>query len=764
MPASIYSNSVYEQVKYNSLLDVRTLHSGREKGIKENKYMTTRNQVRERVKQILLDGFTAAAALWIGQMVLPEYEIFNRLIYKSTGVPGASPWLYILFPAAVVVVQAAADSIGMVRGRTLKEELIRIGAGSLVGVGFSWIILSAAEAVFSKRLLVVTVLTYVMAGLVPYVWYRLEQKGRISSAGVVQNVLAPAVLMSVYALLYSQGAARILPEGVNPFFARTLSLTLLGVIGILLLAAGQLVLWGGKLRMPKGKTEDSGVGAGRLLLLLVIAAPVVQYILANRDILSVEDMVIILGAVLLAGLVVGYGIPAVLGRVMSRQVTAAIGLSFLLTVINMASLSRIFAWYGKGNIWIQLVVLAAGYGLFWMFGKLDNNRDLALAAGVLFLFGSGVLQLPFNGAYTERGSDGGVEESLIGLDHPLITMVQEEIPERMPNIYFLVYESYVNVETMAAHGINNSEQMAYLLEQGFVHYPHTYTVAPFTIGSMRSMLNASSGLYGKEPRSAASGDGVVQNALRQLGYVTYGVFSSDYIFRGVGSSYDVYYPEVKTVEPYAYLLSAIAVGEFRFDLEEDLDFANISFDEFSQRKREVLGSADSERKFLYTHTPMPGHSQNSGTCLPDEIQRYEEHLRAANEEMKRDISLLLENDPGAIIIIAGDHGPSLTKNCTFTSKGGYELEEISRLDIQDRYGAFLAVRWPQGERYDGYEIEVMQKLFLTVFAYMYDDLSIMDFATEEDLSSRDRFISGANVIDGIIQGGIHDGEPLFTSD
>ncbi len=63
------------------------------------------------------------------------------------------------------------------------------------------------------------------------------------------------------------------------------------------------------------------------------------------------------------------------------------------------------------------------------------------------------------------------------------------------------------------------------------------------------------------------------------------------------------------------------------------------------------------------HTHLPYHSQNSGVCRPDEIELFGERLAQANIEMKQDLALVLENDPEAIVIVAGDHGPHLTKNC-----------------------------------------------------------------------------------------------------
>ena len=101
----------------------------------------------------------------------------------------------------------------------------------------------------------------------------------------------------------------------------------------------------------------------------------------------------------------------------------------------------------------------------------------------------------------------------------------------------------------------------------------------------------------------------------------------------------------------------------------------------------------------------------------------------------------------------------LTKNC-FELSGIYDISEITRLDIQDRYGTFLAIRWPtQGfEEYD--DIVVLQDLFPAVFAYMFQDPNLLE-ARVDPVTVQNDAISEAKVIDGIIEGGINDGEPLF---
>jgi len=215
-----------------------------------------------------------------------------------------------------------------------------------------------------------------------------------------------------------------------------------------------------------------------------------------------------------------------------------------------------------------------------------------------------------------------------------------------------------------------------------------------------------------------------------------------------------------TLNPYSsvnLLTKAIFMGELRFDI----NFEIVPWEgDFSQDKNTIFSEVSVEPKFIYMHFTLPSHSQNSGVCRPNEIELYGERLAEANLVMRQDVELIIENDPKAIVIVAGDHGPYLTKNCTST-ENDYEISEISRLDIQDRFGTFLAIRWPSSdfEEYD--DITVLQDLFPTIFAYIFEDSDLLESRIEPLIYYGGKSISGSNVSDGVIVGGIHNGEALF---
>jgi len=164
---------------------------------------------------------------------------------------------------------------------------------------------------------------------------------------------------------------------------------------------------------------------------------------------------------------------------------------------------------------------------------------------------------------------------------------------------------------------------------------------------------------------------------------------------------------------------------------------------------------------MYTHTG-PGHSQNSGQCRDNETAIHAKRVRIANKEMKEDVETIIKNDPNAIIIVNGDHGPKLTGNCTRLDNF-MKKDEVSRLDIQDRFGAFLAIRWPNTFTVYDKNLTVLQDIFPAIFATLYKDKKIFNVLKVKPLTAdgQENRTAGVRIDNGIIKGGINDGELLF---
>ncbi|MDP8236213.1 MAG: hypothetical protein P9M08_07500 [Candidatus Erginobacter occultus] len=563
------------------------------------------------------------------------------------------------------------------------------------------------------------------------------------------HLLIPLGVLTAYFFSFSVLLSRLLPE-----YERTVTTVFVSRAGkiSLVLAAGALLIFFTVLKITRGRkftisNRREKLSAADLLLLLVPLSPIVQYIINNREILSLPGSLLILAVFILLSLLVVILIPAGLGRIGSTKTLMIAGMTFAFLITGMASFSARYRWFQTGNLKVQLVIFAAIFAAARLLYRKPAGRKFLYFFVTVFFISNAAVHLI--SADRPRNSPGN-----IGGENRLAALVNKRTPPVRPSIYLLVYDAYVPNETMLEYGIENSTQEEYLEELGFRIYPRTYSVGEYSIVSMSRVLEASTDYYSAS-RRGVSGDGTVQRLLKSFGYETYGIFRHHEFFRGIGSRYDFSFPEPRTGTTPALLVKAILMGEFRFDVE----FDPTSPEQFRAYKMGVFGNASSPPRFVYTHSPLPNHSQNSGVCLPDETDLFRERLVEANVQMKEDVESLIENDPGAIIIVAGDHGPYLTKNCVGTG-GNYDISEISRLDIQDRFGTFLAIRWPDEDfsRYD--EITVLQDIFPAVFSYLFRDSRFLEARIEAKTLSP-MAISGAAVVDGIIRGGINDGEPLY---
>lgn len=528
---------------------------------------------------------------------------------------------------------------------------------------------------------------------------------------------------------------------------------------IFLLTAGLIFLFvflfsrirGDKSSLPQ-IVDDSIKPADSILVLLPLT-PIIQYVLNNQDILSVTGSLSIIGIFAAFTIVISLIIPTLFTRFGLARTLMMTGIAFAFTITNMASLSASQNWFESGELAFQLaqffVIFAMGSVVYIIAG-----RNFTYLIVVLYFVINGYFNLPL----VEK-----TDERALATDpkNKLIQLVDSKKPKYTPNIYFLVYDAYVANETMSGYGIDNKPQEEYLAEKGFKLYPHTYSVAAFSVGTMSRVFSVTTGYHGK-PRSAVSGDGPVQRLFQGFGYKTYGLFPIDYFFQTNGSSYDYSFPELQATHAFRgskathwMITKAILMGEFRFDVE----FGSPSRQDFLDRKTRAFGKDRRSPKLVYIHDNQPGHSQNSGKCRTDETKLFADRLRIANTEMKKNISAIERDDPNAVVVVAGDHGPYLTKNCTDTG-GKYETSDVSRLDVQDRYGSFLAIKWPSDNHIKYDDIVIIQDVFPAIFATIFDDAQYLQARIKPN-TLRTEHTSSVSVLDGVIKGGPNDGEPLF---
>lgn len=556
----------------------------------------------------------------------------------------------------------------------------------------------------------------------------------------LSKLLIPVIALGFYSLIFSLISKRYLPLGVNYFFTDTLwklSIIIFIPIGL------WLIYFSHRSRIHQSLDYKlSKIPLMNALIVLMPLIPVVQYVIKNQDILSIMDGLLVIGFFLFLSISIILIIPFIAGINNSQRSLMLSGTAFLFVIISMALLSSHFSWFEKGNFVIQVSFFIGVLLALFSLDKIRQGKLLSLVIVIMFVSNS-LFQIITN----------WTKATPLHSENDLVKLTSKKEPYFQPNVYLLVYDSYVPNETMIGYGIDNVEQENWLTGKGFHLYSNIYSIGSSTIGTMSRVLDVTDDLTGNK-RRPVSGNGAVQYILKNLGYETYGIFVSDFMFRGIKSSYDFSIPRLAKTQS-RLLITAILIGEFRFDI----GFDEQTHDEFIAEKGEIFKEISQKKVFVYSHTNLPGHSQNSGHCRDNEIEIFAEKLARANTEMKQDIQTIMSNDPNSIIIVAGDHGPYLTKNC-FMTGDSYDISEISRLDIQDRFGTFLAIKYPDESLSEFDDITILQDLFPSIFAYIYQDKSILDARLRPVISAQP-LISGASVNNGVINGGINDGEPLF---
>ncbi len=575
------------------------------------------------------------------------------------------------------------------------------------------------------------------------------------SRTIWRHVVVPLTVLTLYLVSLWRFYSWLLPESfisVNAVFvdrAWKYALAATGVSYLIFFMVFRKSSWSD---LKLGDSREK-IHAIDLILVLLPLTAIVQYILNNQDVLSLSGSLYVLAVFVVISLLLSIVVPALLSVVGSTRTLMLLGVALTFMITNMASFSARYAWFQEGSLIVQLAIFSAIFIVGrLLYSNYVGRTFLYLLVATFFISGAALQFM--------HGDRGKTAPRNVDRTNKLVQLVGSREPLSKPNIYLLIYDAYVANETMLGYSIDNSAQERYLEAVGFKLYPHVYSIGAGTVPTMSRMFDVSARLRGPR-RRGISGDGVIHSLLKSFGYETHAVLQGGYAFQGIGSSYDYSLPKVKSdvASAHRLLVREILVGVFRTDV--DVEFEAPSPEEFKKTKESTFKNLSHKPRIVYMHLFLPNHSQNSGDCLPNEIQLFKERLALANNHMKQDVETIIRNDPNAIVIVAGDHGPFLTKNCSSTGEH-YDISEISRLDIQDRFGTFLAIKWPTEElsKYD--DITVLQDVFPVVFASLFDDRTFLEAKVKPN-TVIPRCISGVHVKNGVIHGGINDGEPLFLS-
>ncbi len=553
--------------------------------------------------------------------------------------------------------------------------------------------------------------------------------------------------------IYSLAAFILLPKGVNSHFAGYLWKIMLGTtlfFTLLFFAWKQIT----KKMGYTLKRKPEPVQAIDLIFVLLPITPVAQYLVSNQDTVTAAGSILIFLFFAAISAILGVAVPVLLSRFAAKHVMITAATGFLCLVTSMAAISAAYGWNRKGIWGIQLAIFAAI--LIVLSLRRFLPAKLAAAAIALFFIINTVSGIAF------REPKGGTPSNIKKL--PSYSKLEGIKLKKQNDILLLVYEAYPNYETLRHYGFDNKAQMNMLKTKGFHVYNGTYSLGAPTEQSLSKVFNIDRDIS-EHKRYLAAG-GVVHSFFSGRGYGTYGVFDNSWNLRGLPIDeikYSSCFPKPAGVMDTKVLINAIFTGEF----SDAVSFEGVDYNSYLARKREVLTGKPGSPAFLYSHSSFPGHGPSGqGMSLEEREGKISGHIDGiikANEEMNLDIDAVIKNNPGAIVIIAGDHGPFLTKTGYGLSKGrgNFKASDIDRYDIQDRFGMFLAIRWPEKQYASRHDIKIFQDIFPAVISYLAEDDSLFSKLRIEATTKENFRTLGVYVKDGIIVGGKDNGQKLF---
>ena len=289
-------------------------------------------------------------------------------------------------------------------------------------------------------------------------------------------------------------------------------------------------------------------------------------------------------------------------------------------------------------------------------------------------------------------------------------------PEQRPDVYFFLLDGYGRADQLErAVGFDNAAFLDALARRGFQVHGAATAAYPVTFLSLASTLSMD---YPAEPGEledhtpffdAVGGDNEVVEAFGRLGYEF--AFATDYSSFECGERVDLCIdPQTEQVEGFGGerevaimgatpLATALpALGVHVSPLRGYLSPQDIV--------REVTRRRSGEPLFAYAHllTPHPPYRYLEGCALREDLtgpeidywgeaageggEQYRRAIECLNHDLLRAIGLIEAQDPGAIIVIQGDHGPK------FGIDFHRPLSDWSREQLDTRFAIMNAQRLP----------------------------------------------------------------------
>ncbi len=336
---------------------------------------------------------------------------------------------------------------------------------------------------------------------------------------------------------------------------------------------------------------------------------------------------------------------------------------------------------------------------------------------------------------------------------------------KKPNVYFLLFDSYTNIEGLSVLGLTPDPTLTdYLNKNKFVTYPEFYTNMQPTINAMPSYFISDinyhyNNIYNVSfltKQKITCGGGRVFTHFRKNNYITKIIMEDNKYFSLTGhlcsqqcsAERCLLYQNNNIFLIHLQLFDRIVLGGSGLAYTGYSSSFSYSRSTLSSLAREI---GNKRQQFVYAHFAIPGHAEmtftdEKGVCNEEvKIQNYKYNIMSANRIITKLVDMIIDSDPSALIILASDNGPFIFNRCASLSP------LLTREEVVERQGAFLAIRW--GKDYDGRydnDIKSSANLFRYVFSYLLGHEKLLKDKPADDAFYLHKGKVVKSISDGII--------------
>ncbi len=355
-------------------------------------------------------------------------------------------------------------------------------------------------------------------------------------------------------------------------------------------------------------------------------------------------------------------------------------------------------WLAGNRALLVLLCAMAGAGLFVALRVIDEVRWGGAALTAAALIGIGAVAGKDLALADRSPAPGDVSN------------IRDVSFLRTPNLYFISFESLIPRSLLRKHLGVESSRFHDRFDAGLRRFPNFFADAVPTKHSLQMVLALEPEVYHSQ-RSMLRKKGRHSNPylfsglnpspllgiLRRNGYETTSIYVDGYFGKRKGPWIDRYVRFVENtvcgkleprVRDWAFW------GYCRIDTKHHWNNRENRWGDVQREAtvEEILkASARDGPQFVMAHLLDPGHTW--GSFRHDDAstrerfrKRYLKNLARANGYLRRIVRHLERSDPGAILLVYGDHGPFVSQ--------GVEFEDDPRFVVRDHYGVLGGV-WPR---------------------------------------------------------------------